>query len=291
MSSTIKGQEVLAVLARRFPQLYVAPAEGAQEAHRDASGYGVAPEGATLDHFIRSDEDELREVDTPADPIDVVFLKQRKDFETFLQIIGHKSQPVPIDRTVGAITYRRLPDWGAVRDAHQAYAATGGDDWVGEFNRLARQPGMFRAEIIVISEGPYSNVPASDTPYSETEWVDVSREIRLSHECAHVVCRRTMPDDILPIWDEVTADVTGLLCATGNYDATLAARFFGITPNGYVGGRLTEYLDAAQKESIDQIASEVYSVLQRIEERADEKTAAAPFDFLLELKRNPLLTY
>ena len=291
MSSNIKGREVLVALAQRFPQLYVAPAEGAQEAHRDASGYGVAPEGATLDHFARSDEDELREVDTPAGPIDVVFLKQREDFETFLQIVGHKSQPVPIDRTVGAITYRGLPDWGAVEDARQAYIAAGGDDWVGEFNKLARQPGMFRAEIIVISEGPYSNVPAYDTPYDDAEWIDVSREIRLNHECAHVVCRRTMPADIVPVWDEVTADVTGLLCATGNYDATLAARFLGITPTGYAGGRLAEYLDDAQKQSIDQIASEIYATLERIEERADEDAVEAPYDFLLELKRHPLLTF
>ena len=291
MSSNIKGREVLVALAQRFPQLYVAPAEGAQEAHRDASGYGVAPEGATLDHFARSDEDELREVDTPAGPIDVVFLKQREDFETFLQIVGHKSQPVPIDRTVGAITYRGLPDWGAVEDARQAYIAAGGDDWVGEFNKLARQPGMFRAEIIVISEGPYSNVPAYDTPYDDAEWIDVSREIRLNHECAHVVCRRTMPADIVPVWDEVTADVTGLLCATGNYDAILAARFLGITPTGYAGGRLAEYLDDAQKQSIDQIASEIYATLERIEERADEDAVEAPYDFLLELKRHPLLTF
>ena len=291
MSSNIKGREVLVALAQRFPQLYVAPAEGAQEAHRDASGYGVAPEGATLDHFARSDEDELREVDTPAGPIDVVFLKQREDFETFLQIVGHKSQPVPIDRTVGAITYRGLPDWGAVEDARQAYIAAGGDDWVGEFNKLARQPGMFRAEIIVISEGPYSNVPAYDTPYDDAEWIDVSREIRLNHECAHVVCRRTMPADIVPVWDEVTADVTGLLCATRNYDATLGARFLGITPTGYAGGRLAEYLDDAQKQSIDQIASEIYATLERIEERADEDAVEAPYDFLLELKRHPLLTF
>lgn len=291
MSSSIKGPEVLVALVQRFPQLYVAPAEGAQEAHRDASGYGVAPEGATLDHFTGSDEDELREVDTPAGPIDVVFLKHREDFETFLQIVGHKSQPVPIDRTVGAITYRGLPDWGAVEDARQAYLATGGDDWLGEFRRLARQPGMFRAEIIVISEGPYSNVPACDTPFDDAEWIGVSREIRLNHECAHVVCRRTMPDDILPVWDEVTADVTGLLFATRSYDATLAARFLGITPNGYAGGRLTEYLDDAQKQSVDQIASEIYATLERIEARVDELAVEAPYDFLLELKRHPLLTF
>ena len=291
MSETIRGTGAIATLAKRFPQLYVAPAEGSEQAHRAASGRGAVPEGASLNHFVGSDHDELREIDTPVGPIDVLFLKERADFETFLQIVGHKSQPVPIDPTVGAITYRGLADWGAVQDAYRAYVVTGGNDWPGEFRRLAQKPGAFRAELIVISEGPYSNVPAIDTPYDTDEWIDISREIRLHHECAHVVCRRTMPDDILPVWDEVTADVTGLLCATRGYDASLAARFLGITADGYAGGRLAEYLDDEQQASIDQVASEVFAALEGIAGHVDDVAIASPFEFLLELKRHPLIAY
>lgn len=292
MSDSVKGKGAIESLAKRFPQMYVAPAEGAQEVHRLAAGRGIAPEGADLAHFATNPEDELRAVDTPAGPIEVLFLKERRDFETFLQVIGNKSQPVPISRTVGAITYRGLADWGAVAAARAEYEAGGGEDWSAEFMRLAKQPGMFRAELIAISEGPYSNVPASETPYDEGEWVRVSREIRLHHECAHVVCRRLMPDDILPVWDEVTADVTGLLCATGGYDAGLAAKFLGVGAGGFAGGRLTEYLDEGQKERLDSLAQEVYGALGRIEGLAKEGAAGkAPFDFLLELKRAPLLAY
>ncbi len=278
------------MLAKRFPQLYVAPREGAQDLHRLASGRGVVLEDANLDHFATSDEDELREVDTPAGPVEVAFLKRRADFETFLQIIGHRSQPEPIARTVGAITYRGLADWGKVTAAHEAYLADGGDNWGAEFGRLAKQPGAFRSEIIVISEGLYSNVSAADTPYDEGEWTRVSREIRLHHECAHVVCRRTMPDDILPVWDEVTADVTGLLCATGRYDAGLAARFLGIAKTGYAGGRLVEYLTDEQKERVDEVAIEVHGALERIE-ALSQSTTLTPFDFLIELKKAPLVKY
>ena len=291
MSKAITGKAALESLAKRFPQLYVAPAEGAQDAHKRAGGRGIAPEGANLDHFIGSGEDELRAVDTPAGPVEVLFLKNRADFETFLQIIGNKSQPVTIARTVGAITYRGLPDWGEVAAAHATYLAGGGTDWSAEFSRLAKQPGAFRAELVVISEGPYSNVPADETPYDEEEWLHVSREVRLHHECAHVVCRRTMPDDVLPVWDEVTADVTGLLCATGHYDAALAARFLGVSPAGFTDGRLTEYLDDAQKARIDEISSEVCKALGRIEELSREGTAEDPFEFLIEMKRSPLIRY
>ena len=283
-----RGGEALAVLAKRFPQLYVAPAEGAQTAHRLAAGRGIAPAGADLGHFVTSPEDELREVDTPAGPVEVVFMHNRSDFETFLQIVGHRAEPVPIARTVGAITYRGIADWGKVAAAHAAYVAAGGDDWPNEFARLARQPG---AEIVVISEGPYSNVPANQTPYDEERWLCISREIRLHHECAHVVCRRTMPDDVLPVWDEVTADVVGLLCAIGRYDAALAARFLGVAPDGYAGGRLAEYLSDEQAQRIDEVAAEVFAACAKIEQACGQTQASEPFTFLLDLKRAPLLAY
>ncbi len=109
-----RGKKVVEHLARRFPQLYVAPAEGARESHGLACRFGVAPEGANLEHFETDDEDELREVATPAGPVDVAFFKNRACFETFLQVIGHKAEPVPIAPTIGAVTYRGLADWGAV---------------------------------------------------------------------------------------------------------------------------------------------------------------------------------
>ena len=287
----MKGNGVLGELAVRFPQLYVAPAEGAEAAHRLASLSGVAPEDASLDHFVTSPDDELRVVETPAGPIEVLYLPVRSDFETFLQIIGHKSRPDAISRTVGAITYRGLPDWGAIARARQDYLAAGGDDWYQEFARLAKQPGAFRCELIVISEGPYSNIDASLTPYDQQEWLQVSREIRLHHECAHVVCRRTMPDDILPVWDEITADVTGLLCATKRYDASLAALFLGVGEDGFTGGRLSEYLGEEQIAQIDSVSAEVYRSLLKIEQLSQQSEGVDPFEFLLQLKREPLVSY
>ena len=103
--------------------------------------------------------------------------------------------------------------------------------------------------------------------------------------------QRTRPDDIAPVWDEVTADVVGLLCATGGYDAALAARFLGVGRAGFVGGRLKEYLDDEQRDRIDQVSAEVFLSLQRIEEMSGEAEAADPFGLLLRLKEAPLIAY
>lgn len=291
MKASMKGKAAIEALAARFPQLYIAPAEGTEETHRLARVSGITPENANLDHFTTSENDELRDIPTPAGSVETLFLENRRDFETFLQIIGHKSKPVPIARTIGAITYRGLVDWGAVADARAAYLAGGGDDWRSEFARLAEIPGAFRAELIVISEGPYSGVLAENTPYGEAEWLRVSREIRLHHECAHIVCRRTMPDDILPVWDEITADVVGLLCAIGRYDTALAFQFLGVTEAGFTEGRLAEYLDDDLGSRIDEVAIEVAEAINWIEALSRTTDATDPFEFLLALKRAPMLPY
>ena len=264
----ITGRAALEALAKRFPQLYVAPAEDAEELSKLARLRGVTLPDANLDHFTTTPEDELRVVDTPAGPVETLFLKNRADFETFLQIVSHQSQPVPIARTVGAITYRGLADWEVIRKE--------GLD------------GPYKSELIVISEGPYSNISAACTPYDEEGWVRVSRGIRLHHECAHVVCRRKLPNDILPIWDEITADVVGLLCATGRYDAKLAATFLGVGETGFSGGRLSEYLDEGQLARIDEIAVEVWGALEQLE-TLSHAAPHDPFVWLLDLKAAPLL--
>ncbi len=291
METSYGGRQALERLAKRFPQLYVAPCEGAQEAHRLAAGRGIAPDNANLDHFAMDPEDELRQVDTPSGPIWVLFLKQRCDFETFLQIIGHKSSPAAIAPTVGAITYLGLADWGKVAAARTSYLASGGSDWGAEFARLAATPGAFRSRIVVISEGPYSNIDAGRTPYGREEWLRVSRKIRLYHECAHVVCRSEMPDHILEVWDEVTADVVGLICATGAYSARLATLFLGVSEDGYTGGRITEYLNDDQMGRIDEVAREIAGACARIQASCTPQDCASPFDYLLRLKRAPLLQY
>ena len=256
------GRQALERLATRFPQLYVAPREGAQEAHRLASGRGVSPANANLDHFVTDPEDELRQVDTPSGPIWVLFLKQRCDFETFLQIVGHKSSPVAIAPTVGAITYLGLADWEKVAEARASYLASGGSEWGAEFARLAATPGAFRSRIVVISEGPYSNIDAGQTPY-----------------------------DILEVWDEVTADVVGLICATGAYNAQLATLFLGVSEDGYAGGRITEYLNDDQMGCIDEMAREIADACAQIQASCTPEDCASPFDYLLRLKRTPLLQY
>ena len=96
--------------------------------------------------------------------------------------------------------------------------------------------------------------------------------------------QRTMPLSFRPEYDDSAA----------RYDVTLAALFLGVTPQGFAGGRLDEYLDDEQKARIDEISREVYAALVKVQELTVERDvpqSLKPFDFLLELKRDPIVNY
>ncbi len=278
-------------LAERYPSLYVAPADTAEEAYGAAARRGIPPMERDLSHFVGTDEDWLHEEQTPAGPVDVVFLKCREDFENFLRCTVYRCRPNPIPATIGAMTIDGLADWSRIRAHHEEYIAAGGADWPSEFKRFVADRKNFCQTIVIISEGPYSDLSPDVAGYGEVEWLRTSRDIRLYHELTHVMCRRLMPNDVLPIWDEITADLNGLLRATGAYDPLLALRFLGIENGRYVHGRLEEYLDERDKTRIDQIAHEVSDVCEDIADLAQDIGPDDSYDLVLKLKREPLLRY
>ena len=280
-------KEVIKLMAERYPQLTVPPSENAEEAYLAAATAGEGL-GSDLPHFIGSREDWLRTEQTPAGPVEMLFLRERADFVTFLRCIGYRCRPAEIPPSVGAQTFFNLRNWQKIRAHEQAYLAQGGTDWAAELLRFDADKEKSRDTLILLSQGPYSAIPWQKTPYSETQWLRVSLDIRRFHECAHVVCRRCFPEQKLPLWDELTADLTGLRKATGSYDAALAAAFLGVTAEGYTpGGRLTHYLNDG--EDADAAARELWQVIGQLAGRSAERAGDESWELLLELTREPLL--
>ena len=280
-------EKLIEQLAERYPQLYIRPGEDKEEAYRIAVTTGEHPE-SDLSHFIGSEEDWLRVEQTPAGPVEMVFLKQRQDFETFIRCISYRCTLKEIMPSVGAETYFNLRNWQKIRAHQEEYLKSGGEDWQEELLRFDADKEKSRDTLILLSYGPYSALNWQKTPYSEEEWLRISLDIRRFHECAHVVCRRIFPEQKLPLWDELTADFTGLRIATGRYDGSLASAFLGITPEGYVsGGRLSHYLEPG--EDADQAAKELCGIIDQLEECSEKNAGKDTWSLLLDLAREPLL--
>ncbi|MGN0669820.1 MAG: DUF7005 family protein [Oscillospiraceae bacterium] len=260
---------VIGELAGRFPQIYIKPEEGASqsEIYRGIVRKGESFSG-DLSHFICSDEDSLTVAETPAGKVEIVFLKNRADFECFYRIMAAKCEPVPILRTVGAAYIGGINDWSKIHAHLAEYAQNGGTDSTGEFARFTADKSNYKTSIILLSDGFYSNLSCENTPFSEEQWLKISLDIRKYHELTHFVCRHFFPTKINAVWDEIIADFYGLLCATGSYDAALALKFLGIVDGKYTGGRLERYVEAPITE---ELVGEIVGISALLEEFVPEK--------------------
>lgn len=239
------------MLAKRFPQLYLKPETGVSqsELYRSIIRKGYRYEGS-LPHFIGSTQDSITVEQTPVGEVTVVFLAERADFECFYRIMACRCEPVEIPATMGASYINGVNDWSKIHAHMDAYRENGGEDSKGEFARFTATPSNYKEALLLLSNGPYSAVPAERTPYDAETWLRLSREIRKYHELTHFICRRLFPEKKYPIWDELLADCMGLMFATGEYSIPLAQCILGIENGAYVGGRLENYTDGVPDDEL-----------------------------------------
>lgn len=235
-------------LAERFPQLCVplSPGAGKSLLYKNMVLRGqesdLVPTGFTF-----STADELKSMQTPAGPAEVLYLENRADFERCVCALAYRCEPRVIPFSMGATTISGLNDWSRIRAHQSAYEEAGGKDWQKEFRRFTADPANYRSTLILVSRGCYSAVPAAALDLSPAAWLDYSLTIRIYHELTHFVCRKLYPQDVDPIRDEVIADAIGLVAAFGAYDPQRAALFLGIETDTYrPGGRLENYQKEGQ---------------------------------------------
>ena len=240
-------------LASRYYQLYIAPEAGKSKSAEyervvcsggkpDCFATGIPPFPAG---FFGSDGDRLFTVQSPVGSIECVYLENRADFERMVQILAWRCESKSVPESMGACSVRNLVNWRKI-EAHRAEFIAGGGNpfgWQKEFESFTAYKEKYKDNLIIISRGAYSAVPATETGMEEWLWLEKSWRLRLYHECTHMICRELFPQYISPLWDEVLADCIGLCAAMGRYELRLAERLLGIDGYGwYNGGRLQNYV-------------------------------------------------
>jgi len=285
---------MIAALAKEFPQLYLAPGEEGARQYPEVVRRGRLPERRELAHFHGSPADDCRTVDTPAGAVRAVTLGDRRDFETFLQIMGRRCVPEEIPPTQGAEIIEGIVNRGKIerhREAFYRAAQAAGQpepgilEWLEEHQRFTADKANYTEALIVLSVGPYSAVPAEQAAeclgaaLTGEAWLDLSHTIRLYHECGHFVCRRRFHGEADAVADELAADAVGIFAAIGRYDRPLAERFLGIRGGKYAGGRLENYTDdpAGLLPAID-------AMLTALEETAKKDADLPPLELAIRFR-------
>jgi hypothetical protein len=215
--------------------------------YRQATRQGIEPKEITGLVLQQPEALQLSIYQSLAGKIPVLLIPNRTDFVTILRAITKRNEPVPIPDSMGACIVAGYNNWDRIRRYQQQWLIdnphSSESAWLAEFRQLIPQKELYQDRFILLSDGFYSNVPATDLGLTDTEWRRLSLTIRLEHECTHYFTRRVFNSMRNNLLDESIADYRGLVAATGTYKADWFLRFLGLESFPYYrkGGRLENY--------------------------------------------------
>ena len=234
-----------------FPQMRYPVRKGISETegYRAASRRGVWPEddSEATGVFLNKPQDvHLTIEDTLAGKIPIIVAGDRSDFQTLVRAFSARNEPVDVPASMGACLVRGLNNWDRVRLYRRRWEEKHpGSDWEEEFKtNLVPQRDLYQDRFIILSNGPYSGVPAKEAGFpDEEEWRRLSVSIRREHEATHFFTLRTAGTMRINLVDELLCDYVGLVRTFGRYPEDLALRFFGLEsfPAYRQGARLQNY--------------------------------------------------
>jgi len=242
-----------AVLREHLPQLRFPIQEGISEteAYRAATRRGVPPDTFPEATGLELERPGLVEIvlhPSPAGRIPLLIARGRAEFAALLRALTRKNEPVPVPDSQGALMVAGYNNWSRVDELRRQWQALDEAEreaatWPEQFRRLQEQRDLYQDRFILLSDGPYSAVPAADLGLGEAEWREASLLIRRDHECAHYLTRRLFGSMRNNVLDELIADYAGITAALGAYRAAWFLRFVGLEdfPRYREGARLDLY--------------------------------------------------
>jgi len=206
---------------------------------------------------------------TPAGRIPVIIVPDRDDFVAIVRALTMRNEPLPVPASMGATMVAGYNNWDRIRTLRRHWEAShpGRDDddaWEEEFKRLIPRRELYQDRFMILSDGPYSGVPAEAMGLTEEAWREISLIIRRDHECCHYFTRRVFSSMRNHLLDELIADYAGITVALGYYRADWFLRFVGLEEaSGYrEGGRLQNY------RGLPALSDAAFEILQALVRRA-----------------------
>lgn len=247
-----RSRSAFAVLSERLPQLAfpiragISESEGYRAATRRGTPVETLPEatGLELEH---PDALELVLHPSLAGRIALLVVRRRAEFVALLRALAWRNEPEPIPTAQGALMVAGFNNWSRIAGLRKrweaAEAGTLAPTWGQELRRLQAHKELYQDRFILLSDGPYSAVPAAALGLTDEAWRALSLVIRREHECAHYLTRRLFGAMRNHLLDELIADYAGLVGATGRFRADWFLRFLGLEdyPHYRPGGRLDLY--------------------------------------------------
>lgn len=232
----------------RFPiQSGISETEPYRAATRKGTPLETIPEatGLELEH---PEAVELALHASPAGHIPLLIARRRPEFVALVQALAKRNEPEPVPEAQGALMVSGYNNWSRINELRHRWEALDPSrretaTWSEELRRIQTRRELYQDRFILLSDGPYSAVPAAELGLDEREWREISLAIRRDHECAHYFTRRLFGSMRNNALDELIADYTGMVAGLGRFRAEWFLRFIGLEdyPRYRPGARLDLY--------------------------------------------------
>ena len=183
---------------------------------------------------------------SPAGKVPVLIVANESDFQALIRALSARNEPVPLPASMGAAMVSGINNWDRIRriKAHWTASHPAGD-WPAHLRQsILPHRAMYQDKLIILSEKPYSGVPASELGLSEAQWKAQSTGLRLEHECTHFFTLRYFGCMANHMHDELLADYMGISKVAGHFRPDWFLHFIGLEnyPTYREGARMQNYL-------------------------------------------------
>ena len=287
---------VARALRRRFPQLGFPIGEGLSQLseYREATRKGLFDREGPVRLGLENEQLlSLSMSEGFAGAVPVLVARHRPDFVRLVRALTARNEPEAVPDAMGACLVKGLADWDRVAAYRRDWEArlgraAGAEEWSAEMAAgLAPRKELWQDRLILLSDGPYSAVPAGEVGLPDAEWRERSLALRLAHESFHYLTLRLAGSIRSHLLDELVADYAGLVAAFGRYDARRALRFLGLDrlPEIRPEGRLAVYRGSLSDQALAPLARLVARAAANLERFAPAALAdpGAARDRLLAL--------
>ena len=200
--------------------------------------------------FSFSEKDWLKTYTTPQGDVDILYFSQRDDFVHAVNSLGNYCEPKDYPLTMKSVCITGIYNWPKINEYLDKSMIR--PLAIEEINENIKD---YLTSLIIVGDGPYSNIPSEVLSFDEDYWLSKSLTIRIYHELCHFIRNSLNIESKDQIFEEVLADACGLISAFENYDTNFAKIFLGIKKGRYKdGGRLENYVH--NKTEIQDIADE-----------------------------------
>ncbi|MEM9823984.1 MAG: hypothetical protein AAF985_23065, partial [Bacteroidota bacterium] len=242
-----RGKGVFSLLQEKLVQLQFPIQEGISQTlnYRAACLRGQTTANmaeATGLALQKADEIQLILHQSAAGKIPVLLVPHPEDFKSIVRALAHRNEPVAIPDSMGASMIKGLNNWDRIRQLQEEWSRQHPQgNWSDHFKAcILPHPKYYQDKLMILSEKPYSDVPAAHLGLSPEEWLILSETIRLDHECTHYFTLRYFGIMANNMHDELMADYMGICAAMGQFDLQMFLHCLGLErfPNYRSGARL-----------------------------------------------------